>query len=58
MSDQTRRREHLKAMEHNYRVRGYEDGYHGRSAASLHATYAQAWRRGREAREAEGKANG
>jgi len=40
-------------MERNYRARGFEDGYHGRSAASTHATYQASWRKGREAREAE-----
>jgi len=34
------------------RTSGYRDGLNGRPAASREATYAQAWRRGREARQA------
>ena len=34
------------------RTSGYRDGLNGRPAVSREATYAQAWRRGREARQA------
>lgn len=46
-------RQHLQAMAKQYRTKGYDDGYAGRPAASTNATYQAAWRRGREAREAE-----
>jgi hypothetical protein len=34
------------------RTTGYNDGFHGRPAASRESVYQQAWRRGREARQA------
>lgn len=44
----------LAALERHYRRVGFEHGYAGRAAVSPDSSYQYGWRRGREARQAEG----
>jgi len=48
---QVRVRDDQKRQDQALRVKGYDDGYHGRPATEFNAVYQAAWRRGREARE-------
>jgi hypothetical protein len=48
---QVRLRDDQKRQEQALRIKGYDDGYHGREASLRDAIYQASWRRGREARE-------
>jgi hypothetical protein len=50
-----RTQDRLKQMTQHYRTVGYDDGYAGRPAKSKQVDYAQGWKRGQEARRAEGE---
>jgi hypothetical protein len=49
-----RTQDRLKQLEQHYRTVGYDDGYAGREAKSKQRDYQMGWKRGVEARRAEG----